>query len=163
MVARTAAYLSHAAPGRLRFKVPSKRNDGTYFAQVREALMHCPGVQDVSVNPVAASILVHHDGPAEQVGACARDHGFFNLDAAGGRPHVLVDVAQRMSGLSGAVSGVVGRPINIWTLVFVSFVGLAIIQALRGHVLAPAVTLAWYAVGASMIAKGRPGDMPTAV
>lgn len=50
----------HNLPRRTRLKVPQRRGDAVFFADLRRRLAACSGVDSVSASPDAASIVVHH-------------------------------------------------------------------------------------------------------
>jgi len=54
------AYFIHNLPRRTRLKVPQRRRDSAFFADLRRRLAACSGVVSVSASPDAASIVVHH-------------------------------------------------------------------------------------------------------
>jgi hypothetical protein len=57
----THAHVVHHIPGRLRLKLPGAKGDPAFLDKVREALAPLEGVEEVIVNSVTGSVLVHYD------------------------------------------------------------------------------------------------------
>jgi hypothetical protein len=128
------AVLCHASPGRLRIRIAAMRGDHEYFRVIEQALSS--QFPDVAVNSATGSLLVKGPGISRAaLERAAAEHGLFELEqrepmavVASSRP---VDVAIRWPEVAAG-----------------ALAALAVVQALRGRVLAPAVTLAWYAAEA---------------
>lgn len=60
MTAGDQFYFVHRLPRRTRLKVPRRRGDRVFFADLRRRLEACSGVVSVSAAPEAASIVVNH-------------------------------------------------------------------------------------------------------
>lgn len=75
------AHVTHAVPGRIRFRIPSMHRVDAYFAALQEALLNLPGVSGVHATPLTSSLLVVFDPKiGEQVIArYALDHELFEL------------------------------------------------------------------------------------
>jgi hypothetical protein len=130
----------------LRIKVPDKRCHPQFFSDAERELAECPGVTAVSVTPMTGGILIHHATDDQEIAACARERGLFDLQpSVGTGTRLLQEVSQRLRPLNETVSGIVGRDIDVNAIIFRTLVCLAILQLFRGRVLASAVTLLWYA------------------
>jgi hypothetical protein len=141
-----SAFLQHSVPGRLRIKVPGKRSDSEFFSRLERELAECPGVTGVSVTPLTGGVLIRHATDVEELNACVREHGLFELQpSVGPAARLLQDVSERLKPLNTTVSGVVGRDVDVNAIIFRALVFMAIFQLFRGRVLASAVTLLWYA------------------
>ncbi len=123
------AAVAHDSPGRLRLKLPAQRGDTVFFARLGTELAHAPAVESVETNATTASVLIRHASDRQTL-----------LDWAQGRD--LLRPAERpFSPYPGPSSA---EP--DWRLVLAALIGvLAVVQLLRGQVLAPAVTLAFMA------------------
>ena len=53
-------YFVHSLPRRTRLKVPLRRRDNAFFANLSRRLAACSGVESVTASPDTASIVVHH-------------------------------------------------------------------------------------------------------
>lgn len=82
------ALLEHTLPGRTRFRVPARRRDDGYFAELAAALAGLNGVDQVLTTPLSGSVLVYHRTPADSIVAFARERGLFDVGTAAppGRP-----------------------------------------------------------------------------
>ena len=161
MTAELSAYVGHSVPGRLRIKIPSKRNDTEYFARTRRVLSDCPGVTAVDVSALTGSVLLLHAVDAEKIGDYAQQHGLFQVASpASQSPSLHNQVAERLGTLNETISGILGRMVDLRASLFAALVGLALVQLFRGNVLAPTVTLLWYAAGVAMFAQTKNENAP---
>jgi len=62
ILARVQARLVHRTTNRLRLKVPHRRHDAAFFADLRQELLRQRGIVSVQVNPLTASVVIVHDG-----------------------------------------------------------------------------------------------------
>lgn len=118
------ARLTSVAPGRVRLNLGSAgRDPARATALARDALL-LPGVVSAVANPLTGSLLLRFRGEAEPVFAAAARQGLFRVATTGQRP---------------------AAPARAAPIAAVALGLLAAVQALRGAVLPPAVTLLWYA------------------
>jgi hypothetical protein len=149
------AIIAHSAPGRARFKVAERRRQEAFFATAAERLGAAPGVERVEVNPLTASILIHHAGSSvSALGEFAEANGLFALDALPVRVPNLVK--QRVSWVDHQVREYSGEFLNLESLGLVLLLSMGMLQLLRGQFAAPAVTVFWYAA-ALLTASQRAG------
>lgn len=156
------AYLSHAIHGRARLKIPARRGDQAYFTVLAERLQRdCPGVRRVHVNPLTASVLIEHAEVLLPLGSFAAGAGLFLLEAT---PPPLPPVGPALrsaaSTLDRSVRRTAGGTWDLWTLLALVLLTLALVQVRRGTVLPPAVSLVWQALtalGVSHLMNGRSG------
>ena len=148
-----AAHVGHSVPGRLRIKVPSKRSDAVYFAGIQDELSGCPGVLKVEVNALTGSVLLVHAGEPDTVGRFGEERDLFRLAAAPPSPPLRERVSDSVARLNGGISLLLGGPVDWRTCAVLGLVGLGLVQLARGQILAPAVTLLWYAATAGPLAE----------
>lgn len=118
------ARLASLAPGRVRLNLGlAGRDPARATALARDALL-LPGVVSAAANPLTGSLLLRFRGEAETVFAAAARQGLFRVETTRQRPAAPA----RAAPVAAAALGL-----------------LAAIQALRGAILPPAVTLLWYA------------------
>lgn len=134
------ALLCHRTATRARLRVPSMRDDAGYFASVRDVLGADCG--SVRVNARTASILL--DGlhkPLPEIVRKAESAELFVLPFAGGseRGGDLVPVVDRA--MQRLYRGPRHWPAEMAALMLL----LAVVQMLRGQIMAPAISLLWYA------------------
>lgn len=60
MLSGDLIYFVHCLPRRTRLKVPQRRRDHAFFAELKRRLSALSGVESVSVTPETASVVVHH-------------------------------------------------------------------------------------------------------
>jgi hypothetical protein len=160
------ARIVHRLPGRLRIKFDKQKGDVAFFSMLCNELRTCPGVLDVTANPVTASALIQHAGGEPKVLQFAAAHRLFNVITSNGSP---ADTQARMAAGLGSFSRdlkrVSGGSMDLNALVVMGLTGLAIQQAIQGNIMAPALSLLWYAYSASRMTPvgreqqpGEPGD-----
>jgi hypothetical protein len=160
-----SAYISHISSGRLRLKIPSKKADRDYFSFLQEQLSGLPGVQEVVVNPVTASILVRHTYDPRDIDLKSMEEltelgGLFKLQipGQGKQASVAEQVARAMEGLNGQLKEKTAGALDFQSLAFLGLVGVSLFQASRGMVMIPAITALWYASSILQEIKSKNGN-----
>jgi hypothetical protein len=139
------ADLVHQVPGRIRIRVPSERGNSAFFAEVSRQLGECPGVTGVETNPVTASVLLRHASPLAGILGFAKEHGVFLVEEAKRVPLQKL-AAANLGGVSRNLQLIAGEEIDLDSAILVMLTGMAIHQAIKGNIVAPAATLVWYAL-----------------
>ncbi len=140
------AYAVHRLPGRVRLKIPSRRSDEAFFAEVERRLRRLEGVTRVHANAVTGSVLVEHKGEIADLAreALGSDLGEL-VDIALGLP----PVARRLNAEAQAIDTTVrrwsGGAVDLGTVASLALLAMAAIHLLRGRQPANAVSLGWYA------------------
>jgi hypothetical protein len=151
------AYVSHRLPGRVRLRIAERRGDAAFFHRVGRALSRSAGVTRLETKPATGSVLIEHEGALEPVLDTARAAGLFELAAPPAPATAGEQLARGTALLDREVAALTAGQVNLGAALFIALVGLGLFQISRGHVLAPAVTLFWYAL-ASLRVFGR-GDL----
>lgn len=150
-----SAFIKHQMPGRVRLKIPQKRGDINYFNRLEELFSHFFGINELKLNPSTASIVINHetDVPFQDIVEFAKTKNLFNLvEEAEDHDEVVPNMYIKALTLTGfnrfdkALLAYSKGRLDARSFVFLSLIGLAIHQAARGNVMAPAATLLWYAV-----------------
>lgn len=140
------AYLVHQIPGRMRLRIPEKRGDSSYFESISKALSRHAGVEDLVTAPATASILIHHQEPAEPIIASASERGLFAIvpepQPARTESATEVNTSRFFPSTLHAVAN--------------GLAGLAVLQATRGQPFGSAVENFWNGYGARRFLD-RPG------
>lgn len=120
-----AAELVHSAPGRVRLRVAERKGDDEWFGETRRAIAGFPGIVRVIGNPATGSFLLRgKDLALRRIPEVAEERGWFAVASPGSR----------------------GPAGNALASLAPIFLGLAVIQAARGQIMVPAISLAWYAL-----------------
>ncbi len=152
---KPTAYIIHQSSGRTRLQVPVKRRDGDFFIQVHEQLTALPGVESVKTNPLSSSILLlHPESDPKTALEGIQTLGLFESIETQSKsqtpslnPKLFTGVFNE---LEQAFSGYTKQQ---HTLLFVLLVGLAVVQMLRGNIMAPAIPLLGYAMEIALSEK----------
>lgn len=147
--AMLTAYVSHAAPGRARIKIPERRGNGLFFARLERDLLLCPAIASIQVNHRAGSALVTFGaaGNLETVSRYARQRKLFKLEETPPPLKTLGElVADQVSQINRLVGTGTRGHIDLQTLFFFLFLVLGMQQAWRGQILQPAIPLLWRAL-----------------
>lgn len=130
------ARLIHDAPGRLRYRIAARRGDAEFFSHIGTELLKCEIVQTVKINSLTGSVLIIHTGDPAAIAHYAGQQGLFHL--RGGH--------DSNTGRCDPLDPPVDKPAaDMRGLLPPLLMGLGLYQLLQGNVLAPAVTLFWYA------------------
>jgi len=160
----------HASPGRIRVKVPRSAVDSAALRDAERALSAQPGVQQVRVNPTAASVVVNYDPEVASLPALfaaiaragvtiepvdARKEGHRSTDGLYlGKPVVKVAGAANKG-----VASLTGGALDLRVLVPVGLGALALREILSGRLgAAPWYTLLWWTFDSFL--KLRRPDVP---
>jgi len=148
------AFIKHQMPGRVRLKISSKRGDERYFEELAEAFAECDAIKQLQINPPTASVLVEHGTNSfVEIVTFATNAGLFTV-AEGEEAELMAMEHSSIASLSSLAASHLdhkladlstGR-VDVRSILFVSFVGLAVHEATKGHVMAPASTFLWRAL-----------------
>jgi hypothetical protein len=142
--------------GRIRIRIPEKRRDARYFAYVRERLSTCDGVEAVTVNPLAASVLITGQTTSTKLLAFAeRTELFVVARPEPPRPPLSERAAANLERLDGRVRTASDGQLDLSGLAMMGLVGATLWQVSRRRILPEALTILWYA---AMVAL--PGKKP---
>ena len=147
---RPAAYVTHFTPGRVRLRIPARRHDPAFFAEVKTAVEAWPGIQEVQTNPRTASVLVFFSDPAAAL-AHAQDCHLFEVHEAeptashGSAVPIAERAEDRARGLSGWLEQITGGRTDLRSLLLLGLVGAAGYEVYRGNIQSPSTSLLWCA------------------
>jgi hypothetical protein len=79
MADRPKGYISHRTPHRVRLRIPSKRRDRAFFADLQRHLSDNPEIEHVDVNPATGSALIHTFGNSARLIETTRRSGLIDL------------------------------------------------------------------------------------
>jgi hypothetical protein len=138
--------ITHQMEGRLRLRIAGKRRDDSYFVRLKETLEKCEGVESVSTNPLAASVLVTGTARAEQVIGFAEHAELFEITDEPMAALLSARVTDQMDRVDARLRGVTRGQLDVSSLAGVALVGAALWQVSRKRVLPEALTVLWYAL-----------------
>jgi hypothetical protein len=157
MIAR--GEVCHRIHGRVRVRVGERRGDPAYFERVSQALARCDGVTHYDVNSMTGSILIEHAAPLEQVLDFAQAEGLFRVQRVDAVPVPGRLRAERgLERIDAQVRQLTAGEADLRTVVLAGLIGMGVLQLVRGEVLAPAVTLFWYALAAMHFLQQQEGS-----
>lgn len=141
------AEVAHTLPGRIRLRLREKRGDTAYFASLSEEVMICDGVERVKANAATGTILIEFSGRTEDLAGQLGQHGVSFLPSA---PPNVENRPQPSSGNGNATPFhlVSNREINPMFMLGTALAVVGIVQALRGKILVPSLSVLWYAMEA---------------
>ncbi len=142
----------------MRIRIPSKRRDAEFFVLAADTLADCPGIDWLRPNFQTGSILLGYnsDTTPEQIAEFAQTHQLFSLSSASHEADPVSEKARPgLATLEGGLQRLSVRGIDLRSAAFLVLLILGLAQIFRGQIMAPAVTLLWYALEAL---KFPPGD-----
>ena len=149
----------HSIPGRVRLTLGDRRGDSAYFARLANVLGAQPGVLRVKDNARAASIVIEYQGQFDTVAAALQASG---LAVPPGEAHArAARPPPPAPAYVPALKLVSGRDLSPTFMAGLVFLGVGVVQLLRGQIMVPASTALWYAISVLPHA-GWPAAVPPA-
>lgn len=163
------AVIVHRIAGRARLRVPDRRGDAAYFADLAARLGSFEQVSCAEANPMTGSVTLRFDGSLDEVLRQAQVQG---LLAVGGEPAAsgraasgarwMAPSALALPRMGAQVNLVSGRDINGMFMLGSMLLGVGLIQTFRGRWFPPAFSVFWCAKDAFNLAQERPDAAPGA-
>lgn len=152
-----AAHCVHKLPTRARIRIPSRKDDGGFFASVKERLHRCEQVTGVEINAGTGSVLVFYTGDFSAITAYAEKQCIFRLAAKNHNPNTLTQVTlTTYKNLDARVKKLTGGELDLPGATYLALVGAGIYKIAKGNFTAPAwYTAFWYALNIFLKAKGK--------
>ncbi|MFA9459596.1 HMA2 domain-containing protein [Thiohalorhabdus methylotrophus] len=140
------AQIRHRLPRRARLRIPDMRGDAAYFAALEEWLGALEAVESVRADPRTGGVLIRHaESALDTLAARAEAEGRFRL-APQEQPSASMDeVLARLRGIDARLNSASRGEVDLRAALFLVLLALAARQTLQGQVMAPAITLLWYA------------------
>lgn len=134
--------LLHTAGRRTRLRAEGLAGNADALVALADRIASLPGVTSVEPRPLTGSLIVHHDGPAERLIEAATTAGLVRPTPPA--PVIPVTLAAGLAGLAAdqRLKDMSGGRLDLGGAMFVVLAGLAIVQAARGQLVGPALTLA---------------------
>ena len=144
------AFVSHQTPGRVRIKIPSKKENESYFSGLRKAFSQLEGLESVRLNPVTSSALfVGSNVDAAWVARHGEKTGIFRLIEKIPQGAVLPrQIIEPLRSLNKSFGKLTSGEIDFAGILFLTLLVVGALQILRGHFKSmPWYTAYWYAFG----------------
>lgn len=140
------ARLVHRLPGRVRLKVDGRRRDAAWFDAVALELSLLDGVRAVDADPRTGSLLIRHEGSLDTLLDELARRGLVRVDEREPRETPLaLRLGERLDRLDAHLKRASAGELDLGGAALLALLLLALVQALRGQVAGPAVSLLWYA------------------
>jgi hypothetical protein len=145
-----SARITHFTPRRLRIKVPEKRRDAAFFANVANRLAAWDSIERVEINPLTASVLIYFSDAQRLFLEAAAKNDLFDIDL---RDALEQPADRNVSRTAIRSFESADQTLRRWTrnqvdmraAVFLMLLAGGVYQVLRGRLNTPAPTLLWYA------------------
>jgi len=151
------AFVAHEMPGRVRLKIPSRRNNNAYFEAVLGSLSQLSGVVDVEVNSSTASVLIIGSVTLPEIESSTKASHLFTVDRLPEkktRKSIAVRLKNGVFKVNKRLSSITNGVVDIPSLFTVSFLAMGVSQILSGNFGLPAwYTALWYSL--NMIDKSE--------
>lgn len=143
----TVAHAVHRTPARLRLRVPARRYDEPYFSALTQRLAELPGVVEAIATPHTAGVLLRLEpGSGTDPVAAIEGAGLLRI-VESTRPlsPTLTGMRRAAERIDETLAGLTAGVADLRSLTFALLLGLGLIQAARGQLMAPGLSLLWYA------------------
>jgi hypothetical protein len=157
------ARLVHHIHGRARLRVPTRRGDARWFAEIERALGECALVRAAHGNPLTGSLLLAHEGELEEIERFALSHGLFAIVHPDPESDpVLRGLQERLGLLDTQLKEASAGAWGLSSAAFYALLAATAYQFARGEVFPAGGALLMQAIGVVMRAgETRPLRPPT--
>lgn len=139
------ARVVHSIPGRTRLRATDIKGDASALDALRTAIESAPAVRNVSVSVLTGSLVVEHDGSAEDLTADLERRGALRVETELPE-HYLAQIHRALAEADERMKHASSGKVDFETLSFLGFVGGGIYQMFNNRGLPAGVTLLRYAV-----------------
>ena len=154
-------FVAHQTATRTRVRLTDHKQRGTeVLLAVAEAVASLPGVEGAEPRPATGSIVIHHPERSGRESSSALRQLPFDW----GEPPkpdlqpALSPLTTSMQEADGWLHANTGGRVDLHTLIVIMMLSLALSQAARGNVMAPATSLLWYALDLLLRQNFRPSQ-----
>jgi hypothetical protein len=154
------AHITHIIRGRLRVKIPVKKGDASYFADLSGKMTGCEGVERIEVNSVTSSVLIIHSTDSKNIAEYAEENSLFRIQEVKfyeKQTYISRKITETFNGLNRKVTVSTKGFANLPDIAVLTLIGLSAFQISRGNFIAPAWYAAlWYAL--NIFLKSQPSE-----
>lgn len=145
-----SAFVIHELPGRLRLRIPERRGDAVFFAELAERLTECPGVTSVESNLLTGSLLLFHalETGMLEIARYSEQSALFRIEPSSATAAGTLSqrAVKGFDGLDRSLAAASGGLVDLQSGFLLLLLGLALYQLRQGRILAPAISLFWEAI-----------------
>jgi hypothetical protein len=144
------AFIAHQIQSRIRLKIPSRKGDALFFAELRDKLAGLKQFDQVESNFTTGSVLlVKAEIDVQQLARAADEEKLFHLILEETKPVPLKEqVAGPMAALSHQIKNFTGGELDLPGAIFSGLLLFGLYELARGNFTAPPwYTAFWYAFG----------------
>jgi Heavy metal associated domain 2 len=144
------AFIAHQIQSRIRLKIPSRKGDASFFAELRDRLVGLKQFEKVESNFTTGSVLlVKEDCDVHQLARFADEEQLFHLIFEETKPVTLKEqVAGPMAALSHQIRDFTDGELDLPGTIFIGLLLFGLYEIARGNFTAPPwYTAFWYAFG----------------
>ena len=145
LTTRPLAQLVHSTTGRVRFRFPEQRGNTAFFETLTAALGRHSAVLESRASERTGSVLVLHTGDLAGLIAHVQKRGLFDV-ARPPPPAAMRRLRNAIESLDDRVARGTGEALSVGKVLFAGLIAAAIVQANRGHMLPPGITLLRHAL-----------------
>lgn len=155
-----SAKLVHRTACRMRLRVPAKRNDQVFFADLEERLRRIPRIEKAVTRSQTAGVLLHFaEGDGDGIAAAIDRLEILSIDDPGGRATRRLDaIAPTPDNAISLLHALRSGSIDRRKIAFAIFILLLMHRLLRGGYVAPGLALIWLIYE---VWRGSDTDQPT--
>ena len=158
------AHIVHHVPGRVRLRIPRRRDHHEFFADIERRLSQCPNITSVRANATTGSLLVRYEGELATILGQAAAVGLQELlDFDESLPPVKAiedALSERLLRVDAQILETTGGTVGGRSAVLVTLLVAALVQLWRGQAFGPALPLIWYAAQALGFARPQVAASP---
>ena len=157
---KQSAQITHITPGRIRFKVPAKRRDSSFFEELQIDCSSLDGVEHVTANAITGSVLLLCDNtkqdlliariknhPMLDFGSKAHQAGKSSMTLTANEQRTAAqEASSTFASLDATLKEFSFGFLDLRSVLFISFIMFATRQLTQGAVFGNAITLFWYAI-----------------
>lgn len=157
------AHIAHASPARTRLSFPDLKGQPEALEAVCAAARKLAGVHEADGRPLTGSVIITHDGSAEDLARAARKARAFEVREMPQPPAIApgAEVLAWKDWADQSLRETLGPGIDVRTIAAAAFLAMAVRQLAAGSIMPPAATALWYGVSLLLAAGPEPGA-PTA-
>jgi hypothetical protein len=152
------AEVVHSSKRRLRVRIPSKKGDAAYWANLADRFADCKGIEDIEVNPRTASLLFVHETDSAAIIRFAASEGVFLAEGktpVREHPAIYDGLTDTFNKVDNTIKDFTGNELDLSSLSFLALVGAGVYKIAKGDFSAPAwYTAFWY--GFNIFLKSKP-------